>query len=127
MGATESKVLFDSVDWSNVQYEPIADIVNQKDMFRYVKWETVPEKIKTYMKEHVAENYNHQLAINNFNPYIFIPKYVEYNEEYKIAILYSHAILEYLNDIKMDIPFTLSVRSGYGAGWCIHRIYNAHK
>lgn len=125
MGASHSKHIIDTIDLSKLEYLALSEAskINSSG-WRYVKWSTVPQEIKTYMKDHVAKHYKEQLDIYNFVSIISIPKYWEYSEKHKLAISYDDAILEYLKDINMDIPFTLSMSDRC---WNIHRIYNVNK
>lgn len=123
MGVGQSKNIIDYIDTSTLEYEYNIEEEYIGD-YRYVKWNTVPESIKIYMKEYVAKYYKAQLDSNDdFKTYICIPKQREYSEKHKLFISYDNAILDYFKDIKMDIPFTLSKNKG----WHINRLYNVTK
>jgi hypothetical protein len=119
------------LDISKLEYEsPPHGYIDAGDCSRYVKWESVPQEIKNNMFNHIKEWIDKQSAETNTRPYIYIDGFLLHIEkkmglfaDKNISILFSHAILEYLNTHKdlVPRPFTLTTN---GRGWFINFIYN---
>lgn len=93
---------------------------------KYLKWKDVPLETKTGMKKHVASYIEEQKENIETYTSIYIPghqcnisKKCFLTRSNGIAVLYSHAILEYIRETNLlvDIPFTLT---SDGRGWAIN-------
>jgi hypothetical protein len=120
-------------DVSKLEYETIAyGFANNEsgDVFRFVKWESVPQNIKNTMFNHIKGWMDKQTMETNKRPYIYIEGYSLcfqrqriFTDKKELHVLFSHAILEYLNTHKELVPrpFTLTCNK---EGWFINFIYN---
>lgn len=113
------------LDLSKLEYEnPPYKYAIYGDTTKYVKWNSVPPECKQFMFNHIGKCINYQMS--DTHPSIYIPGFLQYLERKYIgpntAVLYSHAILEYLNNNNISKkPFTLTSN---GQGWSINFIYN---
>jgi hypothetical protein len=128
MGSSNSK--YPSVDLSKLEYALSGGGHYHNGGYTYfVKWNTVPEDIKKQMKQEVAKCLDGQKPLSETIPFLLFPKYIFYLrrpsffccQPYNIGILYKHAILEYLKETNLDIPFTLTSNK---KEWYVNYIYN---
>ncbi len=115
------------MDFSSVEGElPLYQhVFRDYDEVKYLKWKDVPVEIKKEMKAYVAHYINAQKENIETYTSIYIPghqnnisKKCFLTKSSNIAVLNSHAILEYIRetDLLANIPFTLTSN---GRGWSI--------
>ncbi len=107
-------------------------------MFDYpplLKWKYVPETVKKEMKEYVGSYISRQYEGGIPNQVIYVPFHAHpvYEKKkgwcgtrkiVKYAVLYKHAILEYMKENKMmDRPFTLLGENHHPKRWVIQYVY----
>lgn len=120
------------IDISTLEFETRPyGYIQGGDNSRHVKWESVPNRVKNDMLNHVKECIDKQPMETNTRPYIYvngfqchIQKKMGLFADNNISVLYSHAILEYLNAHNELVPRPFTLTSD-GRGWFINFIYNS--